>query len=344
MKITIDATVFGRQKFGGVSEYLNQLLNHVSKKNNFTLVKPLKPMRVMTENHKKFHSITQTVLSHYTRGFTQCRINKSADVFHTPYYSIPNVKVKNYVTTVHDFTYEFYKAGLKSKFHVFQKHRSIREADNIICVSNNTKNDLLNFFPTLDEKVIRVIPLGVDREVFYPELLPENRWMNDQVLFVGRREEYKRFDLAINSVSEVPELRLGIVGPRLNSDEINKLEEKLKGRYNLFESIDEKALRQLYSSSFALIFPSQYEGFGLPLIEAMSCGLPVIAPYAHAFKEVGKNAYIHVEMQTPEAYKLELEKLMISSNRDDIVKKGLVNCEDFSWGQMAEKTFDVYSQ
>ena len=105
-----------------------------------------------------------------------------------------------------------------------------------------------------------------------------------------------------------------------------------------FGFVQNNILRLLYSNAFALIYPSDYEGFGLPLLEAMACGCPVIASNLSSLPEVGGKAVIYANYQNEESYSLQLNKLLTSEYRNNLIKKGIFRSHLFTW----EKTFQMH--
>ncbi|EEY5971546.1 glycosyltransferase family 1 protein, partial [Escherichia coli] len=121
----------------------------------------------------------------------------------------PNLNVKN-VTTVHDFTYEKYRGGMSKFIHSLQKYHAIKNSDIVICISNNTARDLLKYCPISEDK-IRVIYNGVSPSYKHISNMSDMR-VNNSVLFVGAREGYKNFVLAVKAVGKLHGLKLTIVG------------------------------------------------------------------------------------------------------------------------------------
>ena len=163
------------------------------------------------------------------------------------------------------------------------------------------------------------------------------------ILFVGRRNGYKRFDLVVEAVSKIKNLTLSIVGEELSANELKILDDSLQGRWKAFNNIDSSKLRELYESSFAFIFPSDYEGFGLPLIESMACGCPVISSSLSSLPEIGGGAALYAKTQNSESYFNQLLSLKNSEElRVDMIKLGLIRAKSFTWSKTVLKTINVY--
>lgn len=146
--------------------------------------------------------------------------SKEPFIFHSSYYRVCKNKHAINITTVHDFTYENFANGIKKKIHCLQKYQAIRNSDFIICISENTKKDLLKFLPDVDVNKIVVIPNGISDDYF---VLPQNKIIidlpfkqNEYLLFVGARNNYKNFDLVLDVIAS-SEFKLVIVGKPLSN-------------------------------------------------------------------------------------------------------------------------------
>ena len=343
--ITLDCNIFGLQRFGGISNYWSKLLDYVS-------IDPelsgglILPSRLL---FKEFdcswlarmdvgREILPVGISRYLPALNSGR----EDVFHTPYYRLPMRKVGKYVVTVHDFTYERFRTGVARFVHSKQKLLSIHRADAVICVSESTRRDVIEFCPEIDIAKLHVIHLGVDGKSFYQDSVHPINAHEKMVLFVGQRGGYKRFDLAVEAVRQSPCLSIGVVGSELKDHERALLQARLGTRWHEFGPVSTEDLRRLYSSVFALIFPSDYEGFGLPILEAMACGCPVVVAALSSLPEVGGTAAYYAESQTGESYAKALSALESASERKAAVLRGIARAAEFDWLRTLQKTKAVY--
>jgi mannosyltransferase len=274
--------------------------------------------------------------------YLQTRVSNDARIFHTSYYRLPHRRVDRYVVSAYDFTYERYRAGLARAVHSKQKLASIRRADAVLCISDSTRRDILEFCPGIDHTRLHVVHLGVDRDAFFPEVRsPSERPIS--VLFVGQRGGYKRFDLAVAAVQRSPQLSLGIVGPSLTQQERETLHGILGSRWVEHGPVSTAELRRLYSSAFAFVFPSDYEGFGLPVLEAMACGCPVIAAARSSLPEVGGTAALYAGRQEPDDYAAALHALDSAARRSAAIREGFDRVEAFTWAQTMNQTMAIYT-
>lgn len=342
--VLLDCIIFGLQQFGGISNYWAKLLMYVAvepaldcklilpKRIRYTDFDTLGAARIPARRERLDPRITRYLGARGDDG----------GVFHTSYYRLPQQRVDKYVVSVYDFTYERYRTGLARFIHNRQKMYSIQRADAVLCISESTRRDVIEFCPEVDVARLHVIHLGVDGKVFYQESTIQSDAFEKTVLFVGQRVGYKRFDLAVEAVVQSPRLSLGIVGPALTDHERRFLQKRLGMRWHDFGPVSTVDLRRLYSSSFAFIFPSDYEGFGLPILEAMACGCPVVAAALSSFPEVGGTAAFYAVSQTGEAYASALSNLDSISVREGAVRQGLMRAVEFDWLKTLQKTKALY--
>jgi len=271
-------------------------------------------------------------------------------LFHSSYYRVPSgakINTKQ-IVTLHDFVYEKFKSNLKKAVHKFQKKNALNDADGIICVSENTKSDLLHYYPQFETKKIKVIHNGISEKYFKISegglnLPDEWRWLDDKkyALFIGDRSSYKNFPFAVDLIREIKDLDLIIVGGKeLSSTEKKLLELKLRNKSHYYGNVTMENLNILYNKAECLIYPSFYEGFGIPLIEAMKCGCPVIALNASSIPEVTNLGSGLMNSLTLE------EGMQIYSNinlrRDELVSSGMKRAGEFSWDKCFQQTLDFY--
>jgi mannosyltransferase len=241
-------------------------------------------------------------------------------VFHSSYFRVlPQAGVHN-VTTVHDLTYHFYRKGLPKAVHLWEEARALKHSEAIICISENTKRDLLTFYPWVKEETIHVIYNGVSDD-FYPI---KNIEKKGYLLFIGNSSvSYKRYDIA-QEVAKRTGLEL-VAARNVTSEELNKL----------------------YNEALCLLYPSDYEGFGLPILEAQKAGCPVIAQnYSSVPEVIGKGGLLVEHSSTEKIVQQMVEKVNEVQSRpmQGIIAAGIENAKRFSWDNTYEQTKNVYRQ
>lgn len=354
MKVVFDNIVFSLQKTGGISVVWYELLKRISNnkmlnsiyveyngyENIFRKMLVIDPQQIHLRN-----SFALSLKRYFDVSFP----GKEKFLFHSSYYRICSNKKAINITTVHDFTYELYVSGLKKRIHCWQKHRAIRNSDYIVCISQNTKADLNKFVPGLDENRIRVVYNGVSEE--YSPLFSDDFDISltsfapfSFVLFVGSREKYKNFELAAKAVA-ASNLNLVIIGNKLTDKEIVFLSSLMdKSRYCTKKNIPNSKLNNLYNQAFCLLYPSSYEGFGIPVLEAQKAGCPVIAYNSSSIPEIIGNTSLLLDELTVESITEKFTLLNDSDIRRNIIEEGIENAKRFSWDFMYEDMLNIYKE
>lgn len=274
------------------------------------------------------------------------------DIFHPTYYDdyfIDYIGSKPYVLTVYDLIHQIfpeyflYDAKDKNK-NLFDK------ASKIIAISENTKADLVNIFDVEESKVV-VTHLanslqkspGIDNGKFKTKL-PEK-----YLLYNGNRDLYKNF-LFFSQVFAVisrkeKDLQVVCTGPPFNNDELYFF--KKLGIENCMHHayINDVELACLYDNALAFIFPTMYEGFGLPVLEAFNLGCPVLVSNTSSIKEIGGDAVIYFEPKNAVSIITAVQKVLHDPElRKDLIDKGYEQVKKFSWEKTASETKKVYQQ
>lgn len=321
--IHIDSIIFHLQTSGGgISVYFKELIKRINNNNIIHTISPFPKGKLY-----RFFNI------------------KKCDclVFHSSYYRTTKQKNVHNITSVHDFTYEKFIRGPKRWLHSWQKFRAIRHSDAIICISENTKKDLLHYLPDMDPEKITVIYNGVSDLFFQIQDLapPEKKYL----LFVGARGGYKNFKAAAEAVALVPGIELCAVGGgHFSKHERAWLDGLLQGRYRHAGMVTTEELNILYNLATALLYPSSYEGFGIPIAEAMRAGCPVIAVNASSIPEVAGEAGLLLESVDPNLMRDAIVHVLDQHNREQLVMKGLERAKRFSWDTTFEQTLAVYEK
>jgi mannosyltransferase len=245
------------------------------------------------------------------------------------------------VTTVYDFVDERFAPLHKRAIHGLQKRKAIAGADRIICISESTRRDLLEFSGRSFADRIVVIPLGAS-DAFHPlsdvTVLP-------QVLFVGKRGGYKNFAAVVEALSTLRDLTLVCVGGgAFTRAELALLERRIPRRYRFAGYLATAELNREYNKSLCLAYPSLYEGFGIPVIEAMRAGCPVIAVNCSAIPEVAGDAALLLQTGRPDEIRDAIQRVGVSRTRHDLVSKGSERAALFSWDETYRRTTAVYEE
>lgn len=330
--IFFDDIIFDLQQFGGITEYWTQLTNSSLLRKQFNI-----------QNFGRLRKSKSTKFEKLSAKFSRCpTILDDKAVFHSSYYRLPTNLMPT-VVTVHDFIYEKKMSGIVSFVNGYQIRKAIKNADSIICISNATKNDLQCLMPEINERRIEVIYHGVDHTTFNNKILKgdTNAQFSDCLMFVGKRAGYKNFSLAVSVLAELKDLRLLVIGEQLTSGEQEYLTKYLGSRWVSMSGIKKTDLASLYRHCFCLIYPSDYEGFGMPVLEAMACGCPIITSSADALVEIGGSVSLKADNSDIDSYIDNVTTIM--KNRDVLAARGLEHVKSFSWDLTAQKMSEVYS-
>jgi alpha-1,3-rhamnosyl/mannosyltransferase len=285
------------------------------------------------------------------------------DLFHATHYVLPPLRSRA-VVTIHDIIHLLYPQFLPNRIALVYARvmirRALRRADRIITVSYNSKRDLVDYFGIAPSRV-DVIYNGVSRD-FRPEIPEEERVRaaakygvrKPYLLFLGGEKPHKNVQNVIRAFAEARRMRpdlphvLALAGPMpKNTARIDALIRALDvgpavARAGLVEESDVPAL---ISGADALLYPTLYEGFGLPVVEAMACGTPVLTSSTSALQEIaGGYAYL-VHPLDVEAIARGIVALATNPKvRDDFIELGRKRALDFSWDKAAERTLEVYGE
>lgn len=353
-KIVLDNVIFSLQKGGGVSVVWSEHLKRLMKDKRFD-VSCIEYNNAEENYFRKGLVIPQEQLEKRSSRFMPIKryLNikgriEAPYVFHSSHYRIDtNINAKN-VITVHDFVYEHFVEGLRQRVHSCQKWNAIRNADAIICISDSTKKDLLYFLPDIDEKRISVIYNGVDES--YCILPPSEYSLNlpyetgEYLLYVGdRKSPYKNFKAVIDACVSLKLPLIIVGGGPMDSAEKKGMDCLLgEGHYCVMRGLSNRELNELYNRAYALVYPSLYEGFGIPIIEAQKAGTPVVCCYSSSIPEVVGDTDLCIKSCDTRDIIDGLRQLQNDEFRGEIIKKGNANSQRFSWDKTYEGTTKVY--
>lgn len=326
--IDFDGIIYALQKFGGASVYWRNIVDRV-------------------RSDGRFH-VTELRPGRRSRGIP---VRSRADVFHSSHFRTTVLSSAKTVTTVHDLTYELgiLGAGLKASLNILERRRSYFNADAIICISENTKKDLLEVYPLLSGRCpIHVIYHGFTTPDFSEQQLPGYLRAGRYLLYVGGRKNYKNFELALRGFVESDVWREGVklvcTGSSFSEQELSTFRQ-MGVEHALVSAglVDEDELFSLYRHAHCLLYTSRYEGFGLPLIEAMSVGCPVVGSNVSCIPEIVGSAGLLVDADSPDQVARAIMNLDKQSVRDSVVTEGLLRASQFSWDTSASEHMKVYS-
>ncbi len=358
MRILYDGYVYQEQSAGGVNRYFANLIKRLPA--NFI------PLLTTCQDHfldYPAHGNLQSFKFKRRRPLrVSCWVEKyyfrcveaavNYDVAHPTYYSLLTQRElaayrRPVVLTVWDMIHErFTKQFRDGKLVVEMKRNAIEAAHSIICISENTKKDLLEHYPHVSEGRVRVTHLASELNeslAFGPELVPSRPYF----LYVGARGGYKNFSILLAAFGKLASVRrdlaLCVVGTPLSAAEQRDVAEmKLSGQFEHYGQVSDAQLAKLYRHSIALVYPSLYEGFGIPLVEAMACGTAVVASNRSSLPEVLGGAGLLFDPAADDLADVLLSLIDDPSERERLVALGRERAREFSWDQTVAQTLDVY--
>jgi len=278
------------------------------------------------------------------------------DIFHPTYYNKYFLKYiddnKPFVLTVYDLIHEHYnKTHFKNSHAVLSRKKElIRKSSHIIAISENTKKDIIDIYNT-DENKISIIYLGssfnnagkIETNNFSA---PEN-----YILYVGDRHLYKNFIYFLKSIKPLLLKEKNIFLVCAGSIDFTLKERTILNELGLidkvfhFPLIDDSTLKVLYSKALCFAFPSLYEGFGIPVLEAFACGCPSVLSRTSSLPEVGGSAALYFDPECSESILETVKKVLFDKElAEKLRKEGFKQLENFSWEKCANETKKVYNK
>jgi glycosyltransferase involved in cell wall biosynthesis len=359
MRVALDEQIFAIQAYGGISRMFAELARQfVIGQHNDVEVLPLKAP-VITRYLLDDPELRQALGVHeaknewtaLARYFTRLRIHPHSEIVHNTFYlphGLAPTRGAKRIVTVHDMIPELMPYTRRRLDLLTLKRRYVDSADHVICVSEATKRDLLEVYGPI-EAPISVVHHGVDSR-FTAGDAPLPDWPDRYVLMVGNRSQYKDADVLFRAFSrlapEYSDLHLVCLGGgafnESESTQINEL--KIADRCHQFGLPDE-LMPAAYSNATVFVFPSRFEGFGLPALEAMACGTPTVLADATSLPEVGSDAALYFPTGDEVALAAQIARvledpLLVSGLR----MRGLARASQFSWQEAANRTEAVYAQ
>lgn len=336
MKILFDGRVLTHAHFTGVENYTKSIYSALSKKTNIVLLKP------KTKNKYLTHLWNHFILPFKHGDLLFCPANIA------PFF-VP--KTKKMVVTLHDVAFISYPDSFSSFFKSYYQWlvpKVIYRADRIITVSQASKKEILKYYPQAKNK-IEVISLGLDHNF---HLLP-NIEKKNQILYVGSLNTRKNFISVIKAFAQLPydHYRLVMVGNFSSNFHLDTITqdvlEKAKQNPNItfISNISNNELALLYNESKLFIFPSFYEGFGLPPLEAMACGTPVITSNLSSMPEVCGDAAMYVDPHNVEDIVQKIQTILNNEVlQQKLTHKGLEHIKQFTWEKAANEHINVFKE
>lgn len=356
IKVYYDYQIMIAQKYGGISRYYRELIQNM---NPDAQVK----VRCLFSRNKYFENIfkrracfinNQTALRcvMYLNSVYSLFAMRTCNIIHPTYYSPYILKglkrsKQKLVLTVYDMIHELFPEILNDKIAIECKKKMMYAADHIIAISNNTKNDILKLYPDIPEDKISVIYIGSNfgkrESLSVIPILPSN-----YVLFVGNRDGYKNFVNFWKAMSKVlsENDNLDVVcvgGGPFTAEEKNLIGEHIDRVKQI--DMNDDVLSYAYTHAKCFVFPSLYEGFGIPTLEAFACDCPVLLSNTSSFPEVGGQAAQYFDPYDIEDIKDKIEAVVADKEkRKRMIGAGREQLKKFDWKEVAQQTYNCYKE
>ncbi|GAB4015108.1 glycosyltransferase family 4 protein [Spirosoma koreense] len=363
MNIFFDYQAFTLQAYGGISRYYCELITGINKtlpnkahlsilwSNNIQLREYNIPVhkyifpkrhRLLSKTNKLYNILDKEVHNY--------------DIYHATYFDDflgRYIKTRPFVTTFHDMTYERLShkfAELSDdKWIIPQKKKIAERASHLIAVSESTKRDMIELLAIPAEK-ITVIHLGSSfmqsnsRQECYDTVSRP-----PYLLYVGNRAGYKNFIPFLRSIANLlTRYKINLIcagGGKFTIEEKNIIQHLSITAFVHHHAIDDHALKNLYLGATAFIFPSLYEGFGIPILEAFSCNCPCIVSNNSSLPEVAGEAALYIDPTEPDSIAIAVETLILDSTvRKKLIQYGQLRLTHFSWAHTVDETIKLYKK
>ncbi|WP_262150892.1 glycosyltransferase family 4 protein [Chryseobacterium foetidum] len=368
MKILLDPQIFYQQTYGGISRYYTEVFSVLSKKKGVEIILPvynsdnayLKETDLPAKN-KSLH-ILYKVLSFLKISTRSLRKRKSDQLLETKFqendydvvvptyynpYFLEKINGKPFVLTVYDMIHELLpQYFVDDDFRVVERKALLLDkATKIIAVSHNTKKDIVKVYPHIDPDKIVVVYHGTSIRMHSNVKvdLPEN-----YVLYVGARPNYKNFKFLVKSIESLLKndsslMLIAAGGGKFDEEESAYLKSLGVEKQVVQRRFEENELGHFYRQAKCFVLPSLYEGFGIPVVESMACGCPIILSTHGSLPEIAGDAGIYFDSESENDLKEKIEELINNPEmRTEYAKKGLEHVKKYDWNEAAEQCLQVY--
>lgn len=380
MKILYDHQIFTIQNFGGISKCFCEYIKHrpagveyeiatIESNNEHLrcsgLIPDLRPISWTTKN--------DFCRKHFFRGNTRLfdllnllpwknsaekingRESEKAlkkgdfDVFHPTFfddYYMPYLQGKPFVLTIYDMMPELFPQYFgANNFQIVQKRKLVKQADIIIAISQHTKDDVVRILGVPEEKVKVVYLGGPEREdIKEPALVNEPYF-----LYMGTRNDYKNFNQTLVDFAKFtnshPTVKLVCTGAPFTQSELVDIKNFGLSNHVIHKRASDSEVKNLYAHAIAFIYPSLYEGFGMPILEAFAYGCPALLNNKSCFPEIAGDAALYFDSQEGKSdLPLVMERLINFSQeeRTALVEKGYERLKLFSWEKLSAQLCQIY--
>ena len=357
MHVAVDEQIFAVQPYGGISRLFYEMASAFVRDPSLGI--DLEPLNAAVVNEYLLQDRELAIrlgatrasgpyraLAHY---LARPRRKASVDVVHNTFYmprGLGDHPRSRRVVTVYDMIPELLPKTRRRLDFLTEKHRYVREADHIVCISESTRRDLFRVYPEIHAPVTIAYP-GVGPS-FHPDAKPLRPLPEPYLLHVGNRSSYKDGATLLRAFTRIagdfPELTLYLVGggPITRAERDLITGSRIGGRV-MQESLPDADVPAAYANAIATVFPSRYEGFGLPVVEAMACGSPLVLADTSSLPEVGGEAARYFPPGDDVGLAEVLGEVLTETTLPSQMRTaGLVQARKFSWAGYAHANLRAY--
>lgn len=357
LSVLYDFQIFEIQRYGGISRYFYEIIKRMEKDQVDVALMFSGNQYIKEKDICNYHSFLPLrvfkLLKGGLRSLNRRRALKVLSdkhcLFHPTYYDtyyLSILKDKPLVLTVHDMIHEKFPQYFSEKDKTAQnKALLVERANRIIAISNQTKNDLIELLH-VDPAKIDVIYHGINavKSTYSGLSLP-----GSYILYVGERGRYKNYSRLLNVFSrlriENKDLELICTGKPFRKKELATLKEYGLSNYVSYVNATEDELGQLYRDARLFVYPSLYEGFGIPILEAYANECPVVLSRASCFPEVAGDAGEYFDPESEEEMESAIRRVLTDNERrDELVRLGNERVKLFTWEETARQTQNTYQK
>ena len=355
MNIGIDARLWYES---GVGRYIRNIVRGLENKkttHTFTIFLNAKAYKEIEFHNPNFKKVEADVRWHTISEqwkFKEILERQNLDLVHFPYFSYPVFYSGSFVITIHDLIIDHYPTGVSSshalpiyyaKYLAYKQitKRAVKNAKKIIVPTIATKNELIDHYKAKKEK-LELVYEGFDPIIKSGSSKP-NLVSKNYILYVGNAYPHKNLKVLLSSYLQLrKEIDIDLVCIGRKDFFYERMENDFSDVFFLHD-IDDQSLFDYYTNAKLVVSPSLMEGFGLPILEAMSLSCPVVCARTSALVEVGDDAVLYFDPKDGQDLNQQIQKvLQDESLRNSLVKKGLAQSKKFSWNDAVTKTLKIY--
>ncbi|HLA77560.1 MAG TPA: glycosyltransferase family 1 protein [Vicinamibacteria bacterium] len=366
MKIAIDARKWRDYGIGTYVRNLVRHLAHLDRETTYFLFCDRADEATLRDLAENFVPVVEasgkySLGEHYSIPHKLRRLG--VDLFHSPHYVLPLLTRKPAVVTVHDCIHLLFPQYLPSRlayqYARFMMGSAVRRSRLVLTVSEASRRDILRFYPEADPERVQVVPNAIDEALLEDPGEEEMQRVKERyqirgrfILYVGNIKPHKNLDrlvLAFSQLKQRPghqDVKLLIIGDQLHQQGfLRRAVEGARVRQDVrfFGFVPDQTLSALYRLASLFAFPSLYEGFGLPPLEAMACGTPVLTSRISSLPEVVGDAAVLVDPLSVDDIADGLERLLgDESLRRELVVRGRARVRQFSWERSVKTVHEAY--